>query len=217
MTTPKATARSPQRRADRRVEILQVTRQLFAEEGVGQVTAGRIAKAAAISPGNLYYWFTGKEDIVRALFREWLAVSGIDAELPADPPGMLVALWRQAGVQQGVNAEYGFFHRELAMVLGSDPVLAAEYQAVYTTRVEQFAALAESLIAAGLLRRPEPPTTVRALVRVLWLVAETADPFADAIGDPQLDATGLTRAVLAPFLTGAGRAALGIGDETGAD
>lgn len=64
------------------------------------------------------------------------------------------------------------------MVLESDPVLAAEYRAVYTERVEQFAVLAESLIAAGLLRPPEPPTTVRALVRVLWLVAETADPFA---------------------------------------
>jgi len=217
MTTPRASARSPQRRADRRVEILQVARRLFAAEGVGPVTAGRIAKEAAISPGNLYYWFASKEDIVRTLFREWLAVSAIGAALPSDPPGRLALLWDRAGAQRRVNEDYAFFHRELATVLEGDPVLAAEYRAVYAERVEQFAALAESLIAAGLLRRPEPPTTVRALVRVLWLVAETADPFAHAIGDPELDATDLTRAVLAPFLTDAGRAALGIGDETEAD
>lgn len=202
------TLRAPRRRADRRVEILQVARRLFAAEGVGQVTAGRIAKEAAISSGNLYYWFASKEDIVRTLFREWLQLSAIGGELPADPVGMLAMLWRQADVQQRVNADYAFFHRELATVLKGDPVLAAEYRAVYNERVEQFVVLAESLIVAGLLRRPQPPTTVPALVRVLWLVAETADPFASAIGDPELDATELTRSVLAPFLSDAGRAAL---------
>lgn len=209
--------RAPQRRADRRVEILQVARRLFAAEGVGQVTAGRIAKEASISSGNLYYWFASKEDIVRTLFREWLRVSAIGVELPADPPGMLAMLWHRSDVQRQVNADYAFFHRELATVLESDSVLAAEYRAVYTERVEQFAVLAESLIAAGLLRRPEPPTTVRALVRVLWLVAETADPFARAIADPELDPTELTRSLLAPFLTDTGRAALAIGERTRKD
>ncbi len=207
--------RTPQRRADRRVEILQAARRLFAAEGVGPVTAGRIAKEGSISSGNLYYWFASKEDIVRTLFRELLQVSAIGEELPADPPGILAMLWHRADVQRQVNADYAFFHRELALVLESDPVLAGEYRAVYAERVEQFAVLAESLIAAGLLRRPEPPTTVRALVRVLWLVAETADPFARAIGDSELDASELSRSVLAPFLSDAGRAALALGEGTG--
>lgn len=209
--------RAPQRRADRRVEILQVARRLFAAEGVGKVTAGRIAKEAGISPGNLYYWFASKDDIVRTLFRELLQVSAIGAEPPADPAGILALLWRRAEAQQQLNAQYAFFHRELALVLESDPVLAAEYRAVYTERVEQFAGLAESLIAAGLLLRPEPPTTVRALIRVLWLIAETADPLARAIGDSELDATELSRSMLAPLLSDAGRAALGLGEGTGTE
>lgn len=162
--------------------MLQVARRLFAAEGVGHVTAGLIAKEAGISSGNLYL-FASREDIVRTLFWEWLRVSAIDEKLPADPAGMLTRLWHRADAQRWVNTHYVFFHRELAMVVESDPVLAAGYRAVYTQRVEQFAVLAESLIAAGLLRPPEPPTTVRALVRVLWLVAETADPFAYASAD----------------------------------
>lgn len=205
-----AAPRVPQRLAARRDDILQAARQLFTAEGVGPVTAGRIAKQAGISPGNLYYWFPNKEEVVRALFREWLAMSVIDGDLPQEPARLLALLWERAGAQQLINADYAFFQRELATVLQRDPVLAAAYQVVYAARVEQFTALAERLIAAGLLRQSEPPATVAALVRVLWLVAETAGPFARAIGDPVLDAAALTRAVLAPFLTDSGRAAVGI-------
>ena len=65
----------------------------------------------------------------------------------------------------------------------------------------------------AVLRRPAAPDGVRELVTTLWLVAETAGPFREAIDDSTIDATRLTRAVLAPVLTAAGRTALGLDEE----
>lgn len=66
----------------------------------------------------------------------------------------------------------------------------------------------DGLIDAGLLRRPEPPTTVGELVGLLWLVSETAQPFADVVGDATVDPRRYGRALMQPLLTDAGRRAL---------
>ncbi|MFT4030678.1 MAG: helix-turn-helix domain-containing protein [Protaetiibacter sp.] len=87
-----ASARSPQRRARRRAEILDAARRLFEAEGVGPVTIGRIARESGIGPGNLYYWFPSKEELVRALFREWVDESRIAAAIPDDPAVILAVL-----------------------------------------------------------------------------------------------------------------------------
>lgn len=187
-----------------------VARRLFAENGVGPVTAGRIAREAGISPGNLYYWFDSKQAIVRALFSAWIEDSRPAPTLPEDPADLLALLWDRAAVQQRVNDDYAFFHRELLSLVSTDPVLAESYREAYAVRAGQFAALAERLVLAGLLRAPQPPSNVHDLVTVLWLIADVAGPFADATADAGVDAARMTRAVIGPLLTDAGRAVLGI-------
>ena len=211
MTVP---VRVPQRAARRRADILRTARRLFAADGVGPVTPGRIAKEAGISAGNLYYWFGSKAEIVRELFAQWIADSGLPGDLAEDPAPApahtLALLWGRIPAQHRINDDYAFFQRELLPLLNADPVLAEEYRRNHAARVDRFVELTEQVIAAGLLHAPRQPASVRELVDVLWLVAETAGPFARATGDGDLDATRLARAVIGPLLTDAGRAALAL-------
>lgn len=206
-------ARSPQRAARRRADVLAAARRLFNQESVGAVTMGQIAQQAGVSPGNLYYWFPAKAELVRALFDEWNAASSIPATAPGDAAAVLAMLWERGAAQQKASAEYGFFQRELFSLLHTDPILAARYRSNYETRMREFVGLVERVIAAGLLREPRPPVTVRELVHLRWLVAETATPFCEAVAPDGVDEGALARAVIEGWLTDAGRAALGIEPE----
>jgi TetR/AcrR family transcriptional repressor of uid operon len=129
VTTP----RQPQRKAQRRDQILATARDRFAADGIGAVTMGDIAATAGVSPGNLYYWFRQKSDVVNALFDEW-SIASQPAVTPADPPEDLLAFfWDREDLQQRVTARYDFFARDLLPLLHSDPDLRARYRVGWMT------------------------------------------------------------------------------------
>jgi AcrR family transcriptional regulator len=57
--------------------ILDAALALFNERGTSNVTTNHIAEALGMSPGNLYYHYRNKAEIVRGLFArimgEWAA------------------------------------------------------------------------------------------------------------------------------------------------
>ncbi len=212
-----SSARVPQRAAPRRAAILDAARRLFAEHGIGPVTTNRIAEEAGISPGNLYYWFPSKAEIVRALFEDWSARMDIPAERMRDPHAALRVLWHRVAELPQPDPDYAFFLRDLFPLLHADDVLADAYRTAYRARRDAFVEVAEQLVAAGLVSLPEPPTSLRDLASMLWLVAETAAPFSAAAADERVDARRYGRAVMQPLLTEAGRRVLGMSGPEGAE
>ena len=56
-----------------RQRIIDAALMLFNDQGTGAVSTNHIADAAGISPGNLYYHFRNKEEIIRVLFERLFA------------------------------------------------------------------------------------------------------------------------------------------------
>lgn len=200
--------RAPQRQAERREQILTAAAKLFDDQGIGPVSVGKIAQAAGVSPGNLYYWFADKTEIVHALFDRWAAESAPPDGL-ADPVQVLAAIWGREAGQQRTNQGYRFFTRELFWLLDTDPVLAERYRTNYRGRQAQSVERVRQVIAAGLAREPEPPVTLMDLARSVWLLSEMAPSFQHSV-DPEHDPVAGVRAIMAPLLTDAGREALGL-------
>ncbi|USD39517.1 MULTISPECIES: TetR/AcrR family transcriptional regulator [Ferrimonas] len=68
-----------------RERILETSLALFNHQGSGNVTSLDIAAELEISPGNLYYHYKGKEEIIAQLFKECeLAVGKLLARLDLD-------------------------------------------------------------------------------------------------------------------------------------
>lgn len=205
---PSRPPRSPKRTARRRTAILDAARHLFTQHGIDPVTTNQIAAEAGISPGNLYYWFRSKAEIVRALFDEWAERMRIPTEQVSEPVDALRALWNRTTQTQQPDPAYAFFLRDLLPLLHTDPVLAKAYRQGYTTRRDEFVRAVERIIDAGLLHPPAPPATIRDLVSLLWLISETAQPFASIVDDARIDSQCYGRAIIEPHLTEAGRRAL---------
>jgi len=76
-----------------RERILAVSLALFNERGEAHVTTGMIADELNISPGNLYYHFRNKDQIVERLFERFEARVSIGLPDTAPGAGAIEDLW----------------------------------------------------------------------------------------------------------------------------
>jgi len=205
MSRMPTTARARQTR-DR---VLSAALELFNERGSGSVTTNHVAAHAGISPGNLYYWFGDKDEIVRELYAQFVAAYeqlwGVGGHDPLDltPDEVLSRLADGAAL----SGRYAFLARDLLGLLHADHVLAQEYRSVRERRVAEFTALAHAWRARGVIRQLDD-ATVADLVQALWVISETWLAFGEVAGS-YADAehgTRLLRVVLQPYLIRGGSA-----------
>lgn len=145
--------------------ILDATLALLDRDGERRTTTNRIAAAAGISPGNLYYHFRHREAIVLALFDRLLQAlaarrAGIDRRSAA---GAFAADF--GALVQAVQVRPGLF-RALPELLGQDAELAGRWRdwaaAEQARLIRHFAALA----AAG--AGTPPPALQAPLAAAVW-------------------------------------------------
>lgn len=152
-------------------KILETARNLFNQKGTRCVTTNHIAEAVGISPGNLYYHFRNKEDIIRAIF-EQLTAHGLEQYgqvLQAYPPGTLESMEQTFSMIQEFNWRYRFFKRELTALIMQDPQLKRRFHEVNRM---QLAVIGQSLSQAmqqGLLRHLAEKD-LALLTEEVWLV-----------------------------------------------
>jgi AcrR family transcriptional regulator len=206
--------RRPQKKSElTRQRILNAALRLFNDRGTAAVSTNHIAAAAGISPGNLYYHFRDKDDIIRALHARYAAAYEDRWEPGPDPGGNLARLGENLAAGMALAFQYRFFEREILALLRADPQLRAAYRAFYQRRLAQWVAFGERLAAQGVLRPPGPPRTLRDLAVAIWLIAESWIPFLDLTGDPadrrqMARGADLVLVALEPYLTATGRGAV---------
>jgi AcrR family transcriptional regulator len=196
-----------------RERIVDTAIRLFNEEGTGPVSTNHIARALGISPGNLYYHFRNKEEIIRAIYARLRPVWEAAIAIPSDRPPVLADLLRIITEHFQIVWEYRFYYRELPTLMRRDPGLARQYQEVREAGLANVEAILRHFTAAGVLAVPEPETALPELARVCWLLADFWLPFAELGEDPLTPATlregrDLILRVLRPYLTPAAAADL---------
>lgn len=101
--------------------ILLTSIDLFNRSGVVAITTNHIAKAMEISPGNLYFHYDNKEEIIAELFKRmcketyqlWRFTKGNSRQPLAFIDENFELYWK-----------YRFFHREMYSLRRKDPALA---------------------------------------------------------------------------------------------
>jgi AcrR family transcriptional regulator len=155
-----------------RERVLEAALSLFNDQGTRAVSTNHIAKAAEVSPGNLYYHFRNKEEIIRALFKLLFDVWDEAFQLPTDRAPSLSDLDSLIAVNYELIWKYRFIYREQAALLRNDKDLHERYLMVRQRGYEGFAALIEAFVAAGLLSQPANSQELKNLTELCWIVSE---------------------------------------------
>ena len=111
-------------------KILATSLRLFNERGERNVSTNHIAAELGISPGNLYYHFRNKHEIVYQLF---LGYQGEVQGFMALPQGRAVTFQDKVRYLEAIlNSmwDYRFLHRDLQHLLQDDEQLRLAYRQI---------------------------------------------------------------------------------------
>lgn len=153
-----------------RDRILEEARSLMNAHGAQAIGTTQIAEALGISPGNLYYHFGNKEEIIRILF-DGLEKQFRDAlTADIDPP---ISPTRFAGFylrSLDVVWEYRFFFGGLLYLLRRDEDLSQRYQKMQAWALENLEAIARQVADDGNMRKPRGRGGFRSVALNTWLI-----------------------------------------------
>jgi AcrR family transcriptional regulator len=191
---------------DTKGRVVEAAVQLFNERGTAAVSTNHIAREAGISPGNLYYHYRNKEEIVRAIFGRMISAWEEMPALPQDRMLTLTDLRRILRDTFSVLWEYRFFYREFVALMRRDPELGRCYRVVREHGLANTEVILEGFVEGGVLREPEDPTAVPKLAKIIWLITEFWLPFAEMGGETvgperSQEGVGLMMQILKPYMT----------------
>ena len=89
-----------------------------------------LRRRPGISPGNLYYHFRNKEEVIRAIFGRMMAAWEATFELPQDRAPTLTDVRGMLEETYSVLWEYRFLYREFVALLRRDPELGRSYREI---------------------------------------------------------------------------------------
>jgi len=191
-----------------RQRILDASLAMFNAQGEPNVTTNHIADELEISPGNLYYHFRNKDDIIEHLFGKY--EERIDAAL-AMPSGRLPGLedvWLQLHLVFECIWDYRFLYRDLVDILSRNRRLRIRFARILRRADEQAHGVMRGLTQAGVMRASAAELDAAAtnvlVIATFWM------NYAAARGDKDEQASirdGIVQVMmlLAPFLRDAER------------
>ncbi|GLZ85234.1 TetR family transcriptional regulator [Metapseudomonas resinovorans] len=141
---------------------------LFNTQGERNVTTNHIAAHLGMSPGNLYYHFRNKQEIIAELFGLYEARVDSFLRLPEGRPvtvedktfyleSLLAAMW-----------DFRFLHRDLEHLLESDAELASRYRLFAQRCLDHAQGIYRGFVGAGILLMS--PAQVEALTLNSWII-----------------------------------------------
>jgi len=193
-----------------RERILETSLELFNARGEPNVTTNHIADELGISPGNLYYHYRNKDDIVEQLFARYEARMDQALLVPDGRLPNLEDVWLQLHLVFECMWSFRFLYRDLVDIVLRNRKLKQHFARILNRAAASAGKVLQGLAQAEILRAT--PDEIRAtaenvlLVATFWLNYNTVR---GARGEPsQEDLThGIYQVMLliAPFLRDAER------------
>ena len=139
-----------------RDRILVTSLALFNEEGEAHTTTIDIANEMEISPGNLYYHFKGKDQIIAELFQQYeLALSStltapIEKPLSADT-GKIEDNWYFLYVVLEEMYQYRFLYQNLDDILARYPSIHRSFKRLIQLKRAALFAICQTLLEQSVI------------------------------------------------------------------
>ena len=165
-------SRPPRRTAER---ILEVTLELFNRFGEPNVSTTLISAELGISPGNLYYHYPAKDELINSLFDRY--ERGLTELLrAADEVANIEDAWLFLHMLFELIWQYRFLYRDLNDLLSKNRRLETHFQFVLKNKTQAVRSLLDGMNGSGALhidtREAEATATSMVVVLTYWLSFE---------------------------------------------
>ena len=199
------TPKKPRRTAER---ILEVTLDLFNRFGEPNVSTTLISAELGISPGNLYYHYPAKDELINSLFDRY--ERGLNDLLQAaDGVRNVEDAWLFFHMLFELIWRYRFLYRDLNDLLSKNRRLETHFQFVLKNKSKAVAAVLDGLTRDNTVRidrrEAEPVASAMVVVLTYWLSYEYVRDPRKAL-EPESAAAALSRgayhvlSLLMPYL-----------------
>ena len=135
-----------------RERILELSLALFNERGEPNVTTNHIADELEISPGNLYYHFRNKDDIIEQLFAQYEERMDQALLIPEGRLPNLEDIWMQLHMIYECIWDYRFLYRDLVDILSRSRKVRLHFSRILKRATENATDVLRGLVAAGIMR-----------------------------------------------------------------
>ena len=164
--------KKPRRTAER---ILDTTLELFNRFGEPNVSTTLISAELGISPGNLYYHYPAKEELITKLYDRYdLALT--ELLRAADDVTDVEDAWLFFHMLFELMGAYRFLYRDLNDLLSNNRKLESHFQFVLQRKTRAVTAVLDGIAAGSGLaieaRDAEPVATAMVVVLTYWLSFE---------------------------------------------
>ncbi len=164
--------KAPRRTAER---ILEVTLELFNRFGEPNVSTTLISAELGISPGNLYYHYPAKDELINSLFDRY--ERGLNELLNAsDGVRNVEDAWFFMHTLFELIWQYRFLYRDLNDLLSKNRRLETHFQSVLKNKTRSVRTLLDGMSRAGAMsidsREVETTATSMVVVLTYWLSYE---------------------------------------------
>ncbi len=207
---PAPAKKQPRRTAER---ILEVTLELFNRFGEPNVSTTLISAEMGISPGNLYYHYPAKDELINSLFDRY--EQALDALLQAAEGVRNVEdAWLFFHTLFELIWQYRFLYRDLNDLLSKNRRLETHFQFVLKNKAIAVAAVLDGLAREQAMqidrREADPVASSMVVVLTYWLSYEYVREPRKAL-EPENASAALARgayhvlSLLMPYLEPASR------------